>query len=99
MSWASAEELELAEGLDLASLRSQVGANRSGRRCQCKCHSWKQTGGTILCHLLHSHHSLLRIGSNHCPLAWGSAKVRGSAWGSAKVRGSHPGLALRLLSS
>merc|ERR1719323_1349523 len=55
-----------------ASLRNQVGANPSGRRCLCTWHNSNWTGGTIPCHPLHNPRNLLRIGNIRCPLVWGS---------------------------
>jgi len=62
-----------------ASLRKLVGGYRTGRRCLCTLHNWKQTCGTIPCHPLHNPRNLLRIGNIHCPLAKGSGQALGLA--------------------
>merc|ERR1719221_1348125 len=53
-------------------LSGSLAPNRSGRRCRCTWHSWKQTGGTTQCHLRRNRHNPPRTCSNRCS-AWGSA--------------------------
>jgi len=62
--------------------RNLQGASQLGRRCRCKWHNWKQTGGTTQCHRRRNPHNLPRTCSNHCPLAWGLAKGSAKVWGA-----------------